>query len=79
MLYGVYLRRTPVGKYKKEPTTISYFLERIVIDFQFSREGDYIMNLQGGTLLGIFVPIPSEVLNVVASMEDNYGFKVELE
>ncbi len=79
MLYGVYLRRMPSGRYKKEATTISYFLERIVIDFQFSREGDYIMNLQGGSLLGIFVPVTSEVSNVVASLDDNYGFKIELE
>jgi len=54
-------------------------LERIVIDFQFSREGDYIMNLQGGSLLGIFVPVTSEVSNVIASLDDSYGFKIELE
>jgi hypothetical protein len=79
MVEGTYLRRLPSGKYRKEFTTISYFLERIVIDFQFSREGDYILNLQGGSLLGIFVPTSSDVSEVISSLDDNYGFKVELE
>lgn len=79
MLYGFYLRRMPSGKYKKEPTLISEFLERISIDFQFSREGDYILNLQGGSLLGVFIPITAEVSEVISSLEDNYGFVIDLE
>ena len=79
MVEGTYLRRLPSGKYRKELTTIPYFLERIVIDFQFSREGDYILNLQGGSLLGIFIPTSSDISEVILSLDDSYGFKVELE
>jgi len=79
MLDGSYLRKMPNGKYRSESTTISEFMERIVIDYQFSREGDSILNLQGGNLLGIFIPITAEISHVISSLEDNYGFGIDLE
>jgi hypothetical protein len=79
MLHGIYLRKNPSGKFFKETTTISYFLERIAIDFQFSREGNYILNLQGGSLLGVFVPTSSRISDVVLAVQDDYGFTIELE
>jgi len=78
MLEGEYLRRKPNGKFSQEQMTLPYFLERVAIDFQFSREGDYILNLQGGSLLGVFVPSSSIISEVISSLEDNYSFIVEL-
>lgn len=79
MLQGIYFRRRTSGKFSKEITTISYFLERIAIDFQFSREGNYILNLQGGSLLGVFIPTSAKVSDVILSLQDDYGFTVEVE
>lgn len=79
MLHGLYIRREPSGKFSKETTTISYFLERIAIEFQFSREGNYILNLQGGSLLGVFIPTSAKVADVILSLQDDYGFIVEIE
>jgi len=79
MLHGLYIRRKPTGKFSKETTTISYFLERIAIEFQFSREGNYILNLQGGSLLGVFIPTSAKVADVILSLQDDYGFIVEIE
>lgn len=78
MFKGIYLRKMPDGKFILEAMQMSEFLERVCIDFQFSREGDYIMNLQGGNLLGVFVPQEASVRDVAARLEDTYGFKVEL-
>jgi len=35
--------------------------------------------LQGGSLLGVFIPITAEVSEVISSLEDNYGFVIDLE
>jgi hypothetical protein len=78
MFKGIYLRKLPNGRYVLEGMQMSEFLERVCIDFQFSREGDYIMNLQGGNLLGVFVPQEASVQDVIARLEDTYGFAVEL-
>lgn len=81
MFHGTYVRRLPSGKYKPEEHKVglSFFLERISIDYQFSRSGEYILNLQGGQLLGFFVPENRSVKDVVISLGEDYGFEIELE
>jgi hypothetical protein len=78
MFEGVYLRRVASGHFKKELMALSYFLERVAIDYQFSRDGNYILNLQGGSLLGVFVAKEISLNEVISSVEDDYNFIIKL-
>jgi hypothetical protein len=78
MVDGNYLRRIPSGNYVSEPMSLHFFLERVAIDFQFSRDGNFILNLQGTVLLGLFIPHSSNLHDVIATLEDDYGFKIQV-
>ena len=78
MVDGIYLRRVPIGKYKAETMNLDFCLKRGSINFQFAREGNFILNLQGTILLGVFVPNDSKISDVVASLEDDYGYTIQI-
>jgi hypothetical protein len=79
MFAGYYLKRTPSGRYHVEEMDLSHFMDRIVIDYQFSSCGDYILNLQGASLLGVFFPKDVDLVEVVNSLWGDYNFTVEIE